>query len=353
MSDDPVTMSRAPRERTPPPRRSAGWWVGLLLLGFVLFLVLGLLSALGSVGSLVAGSGGDLQETFVDGEPGARDRILLLPVTGMILEGSAGLLGSAVTSPSTVRRILDRARENDRIRGLLVEINSPGGGVTASDTILHEIRKYREETGVPVVAHFRDVAASGGYYVAMGADEVVAHPTTITGSIGVILQLLEYGDLFEKIGVEQVTILPEGTPYKDMGSPTREMTEEERRKFRSIVEEMYERFVEVVDAGRPDLDTDRVRSLADGSVMSAGQALEAGLVDALGYRDDAVDALRRRAEIEGDVAIITYQRSAGLLETLLAGAARSRQPRPDEQLLRRIAPVGSGLMYLWPGPQSP
>jgi len=336
-----------------PPRRrrsSSGIWA-FLLLAVVGMVVVFLIGTLGTVGTFLGSGSGSLDEVFVDGDAGARDRLLLLPVQGMILEGAPDPFGGAAfTSPSAVRRILRAAARNDSIRGVILEVNSPGGGVTASDLIHAEILEFKEESGLPIVAYLKDVAASGGYYAAMAADEVIAHRTTITGSIGVILRLVNYGELFEKVGLRDVTIIPTDTPMKDMGSPTREMTDRERDRFRSIVEDMYERFLDVVDAGRPALDRDTVSGLADGSIYSATQALDNGLVDAIGTRDDAVESLRRRAGLEGDVAIIAYQSPPSLLETLFAARAPgARIEAAVEKEIARLRPSGSGLAYLWPG----
>ncbi len=351
MNDDgSVTM----RPVAAPRRRSGGFWFLAFVFGTIgivmLFLILGILGMIGTV-LMPGGVSGELEEVLVEGEWGSGDKLLQVAVTGMIMDGGGGLFGDAVTTPGGVRRVLERAREDDSIRGVLLVVNSPGGGVTASDTILDELKRFKSETDLPIVAYFQDLAASGGYYVAMAADEIHAHPTNITGSIGVILRMLNYRGLYEKLGLSETTILSEDTPFKDMGSPTREMEPAERAQFEAIIQEMYERFVDVVDAGRPNLDRERVEAVANGSIYSAGQALENGLVDALGYRHQALAALRTRAGVDEGTPVVAYEPPLSLLETMLMKVnpgARTHE-RVAATVTERLLPSGSGLLYLWPG----
>lgn len=347
--DEPVTM----RPAAAPRKRSGGFWVLAFVFGMMgivmLFFVLGILGIVGN--AFMPPTSGELEEVLVDGDRFSEDKLLQITVSGMIMDGGGGLFGDAVTTPSGVRQVLERAREDESIRGVLLVVNSPGGGVTASDTILDELKRFKADTNLPVVAYFKDIAASGGYYVAMAADEIHAHPTTITGSIGVILRMVNYRGLYEKIGLSETTIMSDDTPFKDMGSPTREMEPAERERFESIIQEMYERFVDVVDAGRPSLERERVEAIANGSIYSAKQALENGLVDSLGYRHDALAALRARAGVGEDAAIVAFQPPLSLLETMLMKAAPGAKSheRVAAAVSERLLPSGSGLLYLWPG----
>lgn len=347
--NDPTTQTYDDR-RDRRPRRSNNLLL-VLLFGAATIALLFLFMMVGAIGSLFVDTGVVLEEALVEGDPDSDDKLLLLNIAGVIMDGDPGFLGGAMTSPWRVARTLEAAREDDAIQGLLLVVNSPGGGVTASDSILDEIRRYKNDTGVPVVAYFKDVAASGGYYVAMASDEIVAHPTTITGSIGVIMRMLNYSGLYEKVGLDEETIISDDTPFKDIGSPTRPMREEERARLTSIVQEMYDRFVDVVAAGRGNLDHAQAKAVANGAIYSAGQALDNGLVDALGYRHQALDKLRARAGVDEDVAVVTYQEPPSLLESLMMNArpgARLEQ-RIERDLLDRLLPSGSGMMYLWTG----
>ena len=205
-----------------------------------------------------------------------------------------------------VRETLDRARTDDEVRALLIRIDSPGGTATASEQIHGEIQRFREERGVPVIAQMGTTAASGGYMVAMAADTVQAHPTTVTGSIGVIFTSMNFAGLLEKVGVEDQTIT--AGEFKDMGSPYRRLSSGERAQLQAIVDDMHARFRGIVDAGRPALTTEQVTALADGRIYSAQGALEAGLVDQLGTIEEAVIEIEKRLGA-GSSRVVSYHRS--------------------------------------------
>jgi len=333
----------------PPPARPASFWVALFLavllagslfFNFILLLVAGVAAAGGA-----AGPGG---EAKMLGE-GTGDKILCLQIHGEIMEGGDEFSVFGGRRPdlvAMVRRHLDRARADSEVKALLLDVNSPGGGVTASDLIYEMIQRYKKEKSVPVAAWFRDVAASGGYYVAATADHIVAHPATLTGSIGVLLQLLNYQGLYEKVGLKDVTIKSAATPFKDIGSPSRAMTEEERRIFQGLVDELYERFVTIVKAGRPRLSEDEVRRVANGNIYSGKQALENGLVDQVGYLADAVEFLRQKTG-SPKARLVRYKDPKSLLDAI------TKPTRDDASLLldlRRLLPRRApGVYYLWTG----
>ena len=248
---------------------------------------------------------GPLEEKTLYGE--GRDKILLIEISGILRDRrERNVLGAETSRTMTarVREELEMAREDDSIRALILRINTPGGHVTTSDIIHHEIEEYKKETGVPVVAELMEVAASGGYYIASAADVILAQPTGITGSIGVVAYKLNAEGLLDKIGISDRTI--KSGEKKDMGSPLREMTAEEREIFQSIIDELYERFLSVVHEGRKGkISMDRLREIGDGRVYTTRQALELGLVDRLGYMDDAVAAARELAGIE-EARVVTY-----------------------------------------------
>jgi protease-4 len=247
-----------------------------------------------------------LQESIVEGSSGPK--ILLLDITGVISEAAepAGVLEpQEAGSAARVREALDLARRDPEIRALILRIDSPGGSVTASDLVYRELQRFKRERGVPVIAQLMGTAASGGYYVAQAADEIIAHPTTITGSIGVIYFGLNVAGLMEKLGIEDQTLTTGA--FKDAGSPLRRMTDAERAQLRSILLDMQAEFERVVDTGRPKLDATAVHALADGRIFSASQALSHGLVDRIGDLEAAIAAAKQRAGLS-EARVVNYHR---------------------------------------------
>jgi protease-4 len=241
-------------------------------------------------------------------------KVLLLRVDGEISEHAhgSGLLGPQPSMLSRLKDELDLARKDDDVSGILVRVNSPGGGVTASDLIYEELRRWRADTGRPVVAYFMDMATSGAYYIAQATDWIVASPTSITGSIGVIAQFPNVHGLGEKIGVHMDTI--KSGAAKDVGNPFRPMEAGDRALLQDMVDKLYGRFVEVVEAGRrpapgrSGMRPDQVRAAADGRVFTAEDARSLGLVDQVGYLADAVKICERLAGVEG-ASIVAYERT--------------------------------------------
>ncbi|MBK7090291.1 MAG: signal peptide peptidase SppA [bacterium] len=210
-------------------------------------------------------------------------------------EFSFGGLGSSVAivnlygvidSPTEVVRQLDRWGEDESVKAIVIHINSPGGGVAASQEIYEKVLKVKRETDKPIIASMESVCASGGYYVAAACDQIVADPGTITGSIGVIFQYPIVEEMFNKVGIQYQTIKSGGR--KDIGSPFRKPTESDSVVFQAVVDDTYHQFVDVIVANR-NLPRDEVLRIADGSIFSGRQAQQIGLVDSLGTFEDAVD----------------------------------------------------------------
>jgi protease-4 len=243
-----------------------------------------------------------------------------------------------------VREELRKAEKDDRVRALIVRINSPGGTITASDVLYHEILDFKVRRKVPVIAAIMDVGASGGYYAALAADTIVANPTTVTGSIGVVMVTVNAQGLLEKIGVAPITI--KSGPMKDAGSPFRSLTEPERAVFQSIIDEMYGRFVGLIVQSRK-LPEDRVRALADGRVYTADQALRLGLVDRIGYLEDAVALARERAGLT-EARVVMYRRPKEYRANIYSATPA---PATAESTLAQFAAVlgggGPRFLYLW------
>jgi len=283
-----------------------------------------------------------LEERVIFGEEGPK--ILLMDLAGTISEtGDSGAfgVGDRESTVSRVRQQLEIASEDDEVKALLLRINSPGGTANASEIVYQEIMRFRSERKIPVVAQLMGIAASGGYYVAMAADTVRAYPTSVTGSIGVIFAGVNLSALMEKVGIENQT-LTTGS-FKDAGSPLRPMSEEERAQLGSVLDDLYERFLHVVEEGRPDLTRDRLEVLADGRIYSAPQALENGLIDAIGDLPGAVDEAKSRAGLS-EARVVVYQRPGELRENLFSPKSLAGID-PRMRLLEALA--GPSFLYLW------
>lgn len=309
----------------PPPRRR--WWLWLLLLVLVVSL-LGNCALFGALAVSAAGGGTAAGNEEVIEQGGGTRRILLVEVTGEISDAPAnGPFGDS--RPSLAEQVeaeLRHAIEDSAVVGVLLAVDSPGGGVTASDRLHRAVAAVRT-AGKPVVVHMGDLCASGGYYLSAPADHLVAMPTTITGSIGVIMVTLDVSRLLgEKLGVTATAI--KSGALKDLGSPFKPLSDAERTVLQGVVDAMYGRFVQVVVDGRsgrpgltgsPDEVKTRVRALADGRIYTADQAKDLGLIDEIGYRDAALAAVRRLAKAP-DAPLIRRKHSHGLLELLGASA---------------------------------
>lgn len=248
-----------------------------------------------------------LQERIVHrDEAWTSNRIAILDISGVLMNGpKPGLLSEGENPVSLFVEKLAAAQRDDRVKAVIIRVNSPGGTVTASDTLYGEINVFKKKTGKPVVALFQDVAASGGYYLACAADEIIAQRTSVTGSIGVIMQLFNFTGSIAKLGMTADAI--KSGAHKDTGTPFRPMRQEERDLFQQLVDGFYEQFVDAVATGRPKLTRGQVRTLADGRVYSADQALAAGLIDRIGTLHDAIDVAKQRANITNAHAV-AYRR---------------------------------------------
>jgi protease-4 len=223
---------------------------------------------------------------------------------------------------------IESHRDNEDIRAILVFINSPGGGVTASEAIYQALQSAREKK--PVVAFMASVAASGGYYVACAADSIVAHESTLTGSIGVIASFLHTEGLYRKIGLE-VTVVKTGR-YKDIGSPYRSMTEEEQAYIGELLDTTYRQFTGVVSTRR-DMSLDRVMELSQGQLYSGQEAVELGLVDRLGTFEDALAMAGTMGGVTGKPRVVRKRKKRSLAARIL-GREAPRLPFSSEERIR-------------------
>jgi len=254
--------------------------------------------------------------------PSFRGRVALLEVEGVIYD---------------VREIINELhsyRDNNSIRAIIVRINSPGGSAAASQELYEELKKIRSSGGKPVVVSMGSTAASGGYYIACGADEIYANPATLTGSIGVIMNFTNWEKLIKKVGI-RFEVVKSGK-NKDIGSPNRPMTEEERELLQEIIDDVYDQFIEAIyesrgkhlkrsmdrlqlepeDSGTTDSVRQYLRNLADGRIFSGRQAFEYGLVDRLGNLQDAVKRAAVLGGIRGYPSVYKRKKKKGLFDML-------------------------------------
>jgi protease-4 len=291
-----------------------------------------------------------LQEIVLLPSP-AREKVLMIDIDGTISSAlETGFLSREKSIVARVFERLERAAADPWVKAVILRLDTPGGEVTASDIIYHEILRFKERRDVPVVALMMSVAASGGYYIASACDAIVAHPSTLTGSIGVISIFPSVESLMAKVGVK-VNVIKSG-PTKDSGSPFRDMTADEKKIFQGIIDEYYEGFLTVVARGRKGKisETD-LRTIADGRVYTAPQALKLGLVDALGYFDDAFGRTRDLASLKS-AKLVSYTYFPKTKTNIYAG-----RPGDFSTLEARVAEsiVGAlktGFYYLWL-PQAP
>ncbi len=268
---------------------------------------------------------GRFQEIEVEQAEGwlQHKKVLLIDVEGIIFDAEvSSLFFDAESTVAAVKEQLRKAERDPAVRAVVLKINSPGGGVTASDIVYREVIEFKKDTGIPVIACIMDVGASGGYYIAMAADAVVILPTGVTGSIGVIANYMTFDALMKKVGVSSVTI--KSGKHKDMGSPFRPINDQEKQILQSVIDDMYGNFLDVVAKGRPQLDKQTIRGLADGRIYTAKQAIDAGLVDKVGYLDDAIDMAKKRAGLR-DARVVTYARPNKYRENIYSRASRTGQ----------------------------
>jgi len=261
-----------------------------------------------------------------------RDKILLMEVAGLIVEEPHRILGlgKGVTTPNRIKEELEKAAKDDRVKAVVVKINSPGGTVSAADVILHELKAFKAAKGVPVVVCLEGLATSGGYYIAQAGDTIIAYPTCITGSIGVIAMKFNLRGLMDKFGVDDDVV--KSGKWKDFWSPFRAATPQEKEMMQHIIDDFYRGFVDVVAQGRK-MSLKKTREVADGRIFTASQARDLGLVDQLGYLDDALELARVKAGLDNP-RVITYHRPGGYKPTIYS-------------LMPDLDMAGPQFLYLW------
>jgi protease-4 len=308
---------------------------GLLLLG---------------LGAKSAAHGGiakvERQKTFDEqivyrGDSGA-GKIAVIPLEGIISYGASGALGDSLVDD--LKAAFRQAAEDPSIKAVVMSVDSPGGEVTASDAIYHEIQKFARHK--PVVYYMNSIGASGAYYAACGASWVMCNETTFTGSIGVIISTLNYRELFGKIGLQSVVF--KSGKFKDLLNGAREMTPDEQAYVQGLVMQSYGKFVGIVAKARK-LDEQALRNgVADGRVLSGEDAFQAKLVDQLGYIEDAYDKAGELADAE-DATVVLYKRSFSFSNLFqLFGESSQAKTKVQLDLLADAPQLKPGRVYLLP-----
>ncbi len=306
----------------------------MLTAAFALFLSL---SAGGCIKVNLLNEVEPLTEQTISGS--GKDKVLILDISGIIIGGDISSPLSDRKKPGLIagmRETLDRAREDRHLKAVVLRINSPGGGVTASDTLYHELMRFKKETGVVMVAHIMDVGASGGYYAALAADTITAQPTSVTGSIGVIMYRVDATGLLQKIGVQASEI--SSGDKKSIGSPFRPLSDDERKIFQGVIDDLFGRFTALVAESRK-LSPDAVRKLADGRIFTSEEARTAGLIDGVGYLEDAVELAKKKACLSR-ASVVMYHRPEEYRNNIYSLNLLNVD-------LGDLAEPGARFLYLW------
>ncbi|MBF2661012.1 signal peptide peptidase SppA [Listeria innocua] len=287
----------------------------------------------------------ELTETVI--EEGGEDTIAVLSVDGTIQDtGEAGSLFSETGyNHAFFMDQLEEVRNNDAIQGVLLYVNSPGGGVMESAQIRDKILQIKKERKIPFYVSMGSMAASGGYYISAPADKIFASKETLTGSLGVIMQGYDYSELMKKLGVSDNTI--KSGAYKDIMSGTRPMTDDEKKIMQSMIDDSYNEFVKVVATGR-GMSEEQVRKIADGRIYDGRQAKENGLIDAFGYQEDALEALKKEKDLK-DATVIQYDAPESFRSLFSVAAQKMSGQNADiTQLIKLTGTLKAPrMMYLY------
>lgn len=318
-----------------PPRRS-GWKTVFTALAVVLLV--------GSVGlnllllvSLLSGDGVTvMQSTLSKGD--STQKIAVVPLKGLIDENAS----------TAFDRYMKQAEEDATVKAVVVEIDSPGGTVTASDEIFHRLSQFKKKKNVPVVISMSSLAASGGYYAACGGDYIFAQPTTLTGSIGVLMPSYNVSKLAQKWGIDENTIVSNGSPYKHAGSPFQAENAEHRKYLQDITDRLYDKFSGIVQAARFNADPAKLKEVANGKIFTADDAKKLGLVDDIGYLEEAWTWAQNKASLKRPMVVrYALPPSLGQLLGLQARetGAHGVSIQIDSKLLNELTTTRP--MYLW------
>ena len=289
-----------------------------------------------------------LKEFTLEGS--GTDKILLIPVNGLISDRpKKGLIHTSASVVEQIVSQINKAEKDKQIKAVLFKINSPGGTITASDLLYHEISLFKERTGTKITVSMMDVATSGAYYISLPADLIMAHPTTVTGSVGVIYLQPKVGGLMDKIGLG-VDVKKYGK-NKDMGSPFRDSSEEEQKLMQKAVNDFGERFIRLVQKHRKP-ERQALSEISTARVFLAEEALKLGLVDKIGYLSDAVKESKMLAGISKDARVVVYRRNEFPEDNYYNTAGIASEDLNISVInieLPESLSLKTGFYYLWPG----
>jgi protease-4 len=289
---------------------------------------------------------GPLKEKTVSGE--GDDKVLLIDIKGAISnKKQVSALGTQtkVGMVDRVREVLKKAEKDDDVKALILRINTPGGTVTSSDIIYHEIKTFKEKKQIKVYAVVMDLAASGGYYIAQAADQIIVHPTSLTGSIGVIALKVNLSGLMDKVGVDFEVV--KSGDHKDFLSPFRSLTTDERIIFQKTIDDLHQRFVSTIEDNRKQLSREEIANLADGRIYTSQQALDSKLIDKIAYMDEAEEFIKKDLGLD-QLSFVVYHRSGQYKSNIY-----SSSPVPPSINFNYInlnffpETPGPNFMYLW------
>lgn len=301
---------------------SRGLWIAVVVLG--MFLLLSIVINAGLFISMISGWGSAMVDDHADDEypqfteqwsyGRGEAKAVRIQVSGLIFrDASEGLFVPAYDKIETILRQVRAARNDPAVRAIVVEVDSPGGALTPSDEIYHELMRFKaDDPDRKIIVHMQDLAASGGYYVAMAGDWLIAEPTAIVGSIGVIMQTLNWKDLSEKIGLRATTVV--SGDNKDMLNPFEEVNEAQVALVQQMIDNMYARFVGIVKESR-GLREEELKTLADGRILTADEALSHKLIDEIGYWEDVVSRTQQLLDAE-EVSFVRYEQTPSFLDWL-------------------------------------
>jgi protease-4 len=307
----PPGMIPPPMFMPPPPRRRGGAGRAILLTLLVLGLFLSILGNIVLLAEDADGAGGTKCTTVSNGDAG--QKVAVVPLHGIIESNAARLFDQN----------LDQVDKDKAVKALVIEIDTPGGTVTASDEIYERLRRFKASRNIPIVVSMGSMATSGGYYAACGADYIFAEETTITGNIGVLSPRFNFSKLMEKYGVEETTIVATGATYKNAGSSFAKETPAERAYWQGLIDSAYTRFKDVVQQGRGNKLTANMADVANGKAYSANEALAMGLIDQKGYPEDAYKYAATTAGLSNP-RVVRYERQVGLMDLLLSSKSNAR-----------------------------
>lgn len=318
---------------------------------------------IGGCGPLTMTIGGaagnqELKTKVVEADRGWQsNRVAMIDVSGLIYNAhKSGVFRRGENPVSLLHEKLELARCDTRTKAVILRLNTPGGTVTASDAMYRQVLRFKKRSGKPVIALMMDVTASGGYYLACAADKIICYPTSITGSIGVIVQTLSVKPALDRFGIRAEAITSGSN--KDIGSPLSEMTDEKRAVLQALVDDFYNQFASVVRQARPAIDHAQFPQIADGRIFSGAEAVKVGLVDEVGDLTEAFKVAKNLAGIKW-ADLILYHRPYDYIGSPYAGSSRSGRLISDEtrtqinfaqfNFSESFGQASTGFFYLWTG----